>query len=98
MQVAISKSISLTHTIMEGLEPQSESYARLTFNIEVGAQLLKMYHSAVAEFCELVRNWERANDEAGLSVSERVMFRKKFKDWLMAGVSFFRFPSPWLSH
>ena len=39
LQVADSKSTSLTHTIMEGLEPQSESYARLTFSEEVEAQL-----------------------------------------------------------
>ena len=54
MQVAISKSTSLTHTIMEGLEPQSESYARLTLSEEVEARLLKIGLSAEAEFCQLV--------------------------------------------
>ena len=52
-----------------------------------------MGHSAEAEFCQLVQNWNRAKGEVGLSVSERVMFHKKFKDWLMAGVSFSDFPS-----
>ena len=39
---------------MEGLEPQSGSYARLTFIEEIEAQLLKMGHSVEAEFCQLV--------------------------------------------
>ena len=91
--VAESGSTLLTRAIIvDGLEQQSEDFARITFSEEVEEQLRKNGALPEAEFCRLVRNWNRANDEPGISSTDRLKYRYEFRKWLLDGISFSDFP------
>ena len=47
-----------------------------------------------ALFCSLVRNWNLANDEPGISAVDRVAMRHLFKSWLLSLTVIERFPPP----
>lgn len=93
VKVAQSGKTPLTRAIIvDGLEPQSEDFARITFCQQVEECLLENGDVAEAEFCRLVRNWNRANDEPGMTAIERVEHRLNFRKWLLRGMSFDKFP------
>ena len=93
VDVANAGSTPLTRgIIVDGLEPQSEDFARITFSQQVEDKLRQNGAIAEAEFCRVVRNWNRANDEPGMSAMDRVRHRLEFRRWLLTDISFSDFP------
>ncbi|CAG2200367.1 unnamed protein product [Mytilus edulis] len=45
-----------------------------------------------ADFCRIFRNWYRAQDEAGISCTQRHEFEQELRHWLLNGVRFDVFP------
>ena len=56
--------------IVDGLEPQSDDSAFITFCQQVEECLLENRDVAEAQFFRLVQNWNRANDEPGMTAIE----------------------------
>ena len=76
VRVAELGSTPLTRAIIaDGFEPQSEDFARITFSEQLEECLQKDGNINEAEFCRLVRNWNSANDEPGISVLQRIKLR-----------------------
>ena len=93
VDVANAGSTPLTRgIIVDGLEPQREDFARITFSQQVEDKLRQNGAIAEAEFCRVVRNWNRANDEPGMSAMDRVRHRLEFSRWLLTDISFPDFP------
>ena len=91
--VAESGSTLLTWAIIvDGLEQQSEDFARIAFSEEVEEQQRNNSALLEAEFCRVVRNWNRANHEPGISSADRLKCRYEFRKWLLDGISFSDFP------
>ena len=93
VEIAESGKTNLSRAMfVYGLEPQSEDFVRITFSEAVEDCLVERGHNKEATFCRLVRNWNRANDEAGMSVLQRIEHRLRFKNWLLDGILFGSFP------
>lgn len=48
--------------------------------------------SKEAEFCMLMNDWYKAEDEHGISALERCKMRLSLKEWLLKDVTFSQFP------
>ena len=47
-----------------------------------------------AYFCQLVRDWYRAEDQPGISANKRLKMRLALREFLLAHVNFKHFPPP----
>lgn len=79
------------------VDKQSDSIARLTFSADVENAMRRLNFINEANFCKLIREFYDAEDEPGLSATERCQRRLALRDWLLADVSFNAFP-PYGSH
>lgn len=79
------------------LDKQKNSFAQKTFSVEVQSALQKLGYSECAEFCRLIRNWYRAEDDRAIPAVDRCHMRLEFKDFLMKDIDFSTFP-PYGSH
>lgn len=71
------------------------SKARLkTFSPKVESAMASYGYKEEANFCALIRNWYRAQDEGGISSTERRSYERDLREWLMKGVRFDIFPPP----
>ena len=74
------------------LDRQSVAYSVATFSEEVQNALLEIGACEEAHFCELIRNWYKAEDEPGISSKDRCLSRLKLRKWLLRNVNFDKFP------
>jgi hypothetical protein len=69
-----------------------QSVAIATFSEKVQHALLEIGANEEAHFCELIRNWYRAEDEPGISSKDRCLSRLELRKWLLRNVNFNKFP------
>jgi hypothetical protein len=73
---------------------QRNSFAETTFSVAVQAEMEKNGDIAEAKWCELIRQWYHAIDEAGISVSERMTAFLAMRTHLLALYNPLHFPPP----
>ncbi len=83
----ISKTI-----VVDLLDRQSNFYAQKTFSQAVEDALVQLGHHEEAIFCNLIRNWYRAEDEPGMPAAERVQHRIAFRNYLLSKANVDTFP------
>lgn len=54
--------------------------------------MIKLGFPEEAKFCSLLRNWYRAEDEAGISAWERIKMNIARRDFLLSKVTLSKFP------
>lgn len=74
------------------IDKQNVGFAVKTFSKEVEDAMLTEGFTEEASFCELIRNWYRAQDEPGLSALERHLHEQKLRKWLLKDIDFSIFP------
>lgn len=91
--VARDNSTNLRISHVEDLvDKQSDSIARETFSKDVELCMKRKGYIVESDFCKLVREFYEAEDEPGLSASERYQRRINFRNWLLHSVQFNVFP------
>ena len=71
LAVARAGTTALTVAMMEGADVQSVRYARITFSIDVEAELTRQGSLKAAALCRTVRCWFDAFDRRGISETQR---------------------------
>ena len=107
VQVAKVKKSPLKLSLLElqadgkVLDQQKEEYARLMFCPDV-QKIMRTFidknenlvYKQEAEFCKLINNWTRAEDEPVLDACKRIKHSLELKQWLLKDVEFDKFPPP----
>ena len=94
-KVARSKQTNLSlAVVVDGVDKQSNAFARVMFSKEVERILLQNGDTNEADFCRVVRRWYEAEDDPGLTAYDRFLRRMDFKTYLLDGFSFSTFPPP----
>ena len=75
---------------------QRNSYAQTTFSEPVESAMVSLGFNSEAQWCNLIRNWYRAVDEGGVSLSERIEIFTKMREHLLKSFPFQVFPPPGL--
>jgi hypothetical protein len=79
VEVAKDNNTALNRAMVEDLiDRQSDFFACKTFSLEVETAMLEKGYTNEAEFCHLIREWYRAEDEAGIDAMERFQMRFAF--------------------
>ncbi|VDI68808.1 Hypothetical predicted protein [Mytilus galloprovincialis] len=78
--------------VQDLLDKQNVGYALKTFSVEVEMAMTDAGYLVEADFCRIFRNWYIAQDEAGISCTQRHEFEQEFRQWLLNGVRFDVFP------
>lgn len=82
---------------MENLvDKQNVRFALKTFSPEVESAMASYGYKEDANFCALIRIWYRAQDEGGISSTERRSYERDLLEWLMKGVRFDIFPGKYV--
>ncbi|CAC5422641.1 unnamed protein product [Mytilus coruscus] len=76
------------------LDKQNVAFAIKTFSEEFEIAMKNAGYHTEANFCGLIRNWYRAQDEPGLSCYERHLYEQSLRQWLLEDVRFEIFPPP----
>jgi hypothetical protein len=76
------------------VDKQRKEFAQTTFSAAVEKEMRQNGDIKEANFCRLIRQWNEAEDQPGLSSHERITRRLQFRDWLLEGVNFSAFPPP----
>lgn len=91
---AESPETSLNITlILDCVDKQDVSLARRVFAKGVDTNMPEKY-SAEKEFCQLIREWFKAEDEPGLNAHKRCESRFALRKWLLEGYDASTFPPP----
>lgn len=80
--------------VLNGVDPQSESFAALMFSPPVQMLLKKDGFIKEAQFCQLVRGFMEANDMPGISAMDRHRLRFDLRSYLLQWINVFSFPPP----
>lgn len=80
--------------VVDGIDKQSNAFAQTMFSEEVEEALRGRGHSTEAQFCRIIREWYKAEDDAGLSSLERHQYRMNLRDYLLDGFDPTLFPPP----
>ena len=86
--------VQLVLPVLNGADPQSESFAQLIISKPVEKALSKLGYHKEAEFCKLVRGYMDANDSPGIPASERHEQRFALRNYLLQFVNPWSFPPP----
>ena len=81
-------------TVVDLIDKQSNSLAQQTFSEPVEKEMEKLGWVNEAQFCRVIRNWYRAEDEAGLSALERFQHRMSMRSYLLKNAGLGMFPPP----
>jgi hypothetical protein len=76
------------------VEQQNEAFARTMYCEEVEEEMRNNGDLGEAKFCRLIREWEEAEDQPGISALERIKRVLNLRTWLLDGVDFGDFPPP----
>ena len=76
------------------IDRQSNAFARTTFSEKVEKEMIRLGFVREANFCALIRNWYEAEDEPGLSATERHERRMNLRKWMLEKYNPFQFPPP----
>lgn len=76
------------------IDRQSNAIAQKTFSEVVEKELIKAGYMNEGILCKVIRNWYRAEDEAGLTVNERMQYRLDIRKWMLQNCGIGRFPPP----
>lgn len=74
------------------IDKQDIEFAKSTFSEAVETSMRELGFPEEADFCQLARNWYRADDEPGISAKLRVQYRVAMKKFLVKDVNFGKFP------
>ena len=74
------------------IDRQSNALAQKVFSPEVEREMRQLGYEEEARFCADIRNWYRAEDEPGLSASERHSYRIKLRNRLLQCIKLNQFP------
>ncbi|CAG2200998.1 unnamed protein product [Mytilus edulis] len=98
VDVARENTTNLKVSHVEDLiDKQSDAIAKETFSLKVEATMNRLGHTKEAAFCRLIREFYEAEDDPGITASERCYRRINLRDWLLKGVNLCSFP-PYGSH
>ena len=78
--------------VLECIDKQSVAFAKRVFGEDVEKFMNHNGFHAEAEFVNLVREWFEAEDDSGISSTERCKRRIKLRNYLLHGVNFGKFP------
>ncbi|CAC5420694.1 unnamed protein product [Mytilus coruscus] len=67
------------------IDKQSDAIAEETFSLKVEATMIRLGHTKEAAFCRLIREFYEAEDDPGITASERCYRRINLRDWLLKG-------------
>jgi hypothetical protein len=67
-----NNTVLSTAIAMELHDKQNNAFAQTTFSEKVQIEMTKKGYTKEAEWCEIIRNWYRAVDEAGLNTGGRI--------------------------
>ncbi len=76
------------------IDRQSNAFAKRTFCENVENEMRQNGRFTEAEFCRLIRNWYRAEDEAGIPAEVRCQLRMDMRKWLLSKLNVGIFPPP----
>ena len=73
-------------------DKQNIGFALTTFSCEVEQEMRRLNFDEEANFCALVRNWYRAEDDPGISARQRYDWRNQLRRYMLSGFDFSKFP------
>ena len=76
------------------LDQQSDGFARTHFSPPVENAMRDLGFHNEAYLCHLITDWVKAEDEPGLSATDRLHKRLALRQWLLKDVDLFSFPPP----
>ena len=73
---------------------QSNAFAQTTFSEKVEMEMRKNGNTAEADWCQTIRNWYRAMDEAGITPEQRLDWMLNMRSFLLSFLKIGHFPPP----
>ena len=80
--------------VVELRDKQRNAFAATTFSEKVELAMTENGHIQEAKWCRLLRNWYAANDEAGVSVTQRITWMLDMRSFLLQFYTPGSFPPP----
>ena len=80
--------------VIDLIDKQSNAIAQIVFGEKVEKKMIELGWPTEAKFCKTIREWYKAEDEAGLSQETRLKYRMNMRDLLLTSVNLADFPPP----
>lgn len=80
--------------VVDLIDRQSNAIAQIVFSSKVEEKMANLGWTSEAMFCRTIREWYKAEDEAGLSIQTRHKYRMNMRKLLLDCVNVADFPPP----